>query len=46
MAFQIQLGFRQQRYALRFSWGFLLLCLFFVSLFCVLGEWQLYRYHF
>jgi surfeit locus 1 family protein len=46
MAFSLQFGFRQQRYVLRFSAGFLLLCLFFVTLFCVLGEWQLYRYHF
>jgi surfeit locus 1 family protein len=46
MALNMQFSFRQQRYNLRFSVGFLSLCLFFVALFCVLGEWQLYRYHF
>lgn len=32
-------------YLFTFRVGFLLLCLFFVALFCFLGNWQLHRYH-
>jgi surfeit locus 1 family protein len=46
MALSMTFNFRRQDYALRFTPGFLALCLFVVILFCVLGKWQLYRYHF
>jgi surfeit locus 1 family protein len=46
MAMCLRFTLRQQNYLFQFKIGFLLLCLFFVSLFCILGEWQLYRYHF
>lgn len=46
MTLSLRFGFRQQQYILRCRIGFLLFCLFFISLFCALGQWQLYRYYF
>lgn len=41
-----QFHFRQQLYELKFKLGFTLFCLVIISLCCVLGNWQLYRYHY
>lgn len=38
--------YHQKNYVFKFKPGFSLLCLFFFSLFCVLGVWQVHRYHF
>lgn len=42
--FQFRLG--HQSYLFTFKKGFFLLSLFFVVLFCVLGVWQVHRYHY
>jgi surfeit locus 1 family protein len=42
----IKFHFFRQTYNLKFRAGFLLLSLFFISLFCLLGAWQLHRYHY
>ncbi len=39
----IKLG--RHTYLFTFSIGFTVLCLFFITLFCVLGIWQIQRYH-
>ncbi len=36
----------KSRYLFSFRLGFSLLCLFFFSVFCILGTWQLYRFSF
>lgn len=36
--------YRKQIYQVQFRPGFLVFCLFFFSLFCALGVWQLHRY--
>jgi surfeit locus 1 family protein len=46
MAKCLQFQFRQQRYLLTFKPVFGFVCLFFIVLFCLLGVWQLHRYHY
>jgi len=46
MTRHLQFRFCQHTYVFRFRLGFFLLCLFFATLFCVLGVWQLHRYQF
>ena len=46
MAKQLRFRFFKQIYLFKFRVGFSLLCLFFLVLFCVLGVWQLHRYHY
>jgi surfeit locus 1 family protein len=42
----IHFQFRQQRYALHFKLGFMLVSASVFILLCYLGEWQIHRYHF
>lgn len=37
---------KMAKYVCKLRPGFLLFCLFFIVLFCVLGVWQLHRYHY
>lgn len=46
MATLKQFKWRGNLYHIVFKPGFTLLCLFFFLLFCLLGNWQLHRYHF
>lgn len=39
-------NFRQQAYLFKFQKGFFALCLFFLILTCILGFWQVFRYHY
>lgn len=43
---QLQFQLRKHTYLLTFKIGMSLFCLFFILLFCLLGAWQLQRFHF
>jgi surfeit locus 1 family protein len=38
--------FRQETYEVKLTKGFFSLCLFFFMVCCILGTWQIYRYHY
>lgn len=46
MAKTLLFQFRKQRYSFHFGMVFFLFCLFFLILFCLLGTWQLHRFHY
>jgi surfeit locus 1 family protein len=43
---KLQFCLKSQLYQFKFRLGFFVLCLFFFILFCLLGVWQLHRYHY